>query len=112
MYRQRFGFTGHPLPKDARGKTFFDQSPGYQKLERAFRQLVDDPGLGVLMADAPLREDRPPSYAADEERYPAVRTSGRRAVQSQAAANHGHRDEPEVGNLRLLLTTVVEKLGK
>jgi type II secretory pathway predicted ATPase ExeA len=52
MYRQRFGFTGHPLPKNAQGQTFFDQSPGYQKLAHAFRQLVDDPGLGVLTADA------------------------------------------------------------
>src|SRR3990170_880246 len=52
MYRQRFGLSGHPLPKDAQGKTFFDKSPGYQKLERAFRQLVEDPGLGVLTADA------------------------------------------------------------
>lgn len=52
MYRQRFGLTGHPLPKNAQGKTFFDKGPGYRKLERAFRQLVDDPGLGVLTADA------------------------------------------------------------
>ena len=52
MYRQRFGLTGHPLPKDAQGKTFFDKGPGYTKLERAFRQLVEDPGLGVLTADA------------------------------------------------------------
>lgn len=52
MYRQRFGLTGHPLPKDVHGKTFFDKSPGYTKLERAFRQLVEDPGLGVLTADA------------------------------------------------------------
>jgi type II secretory pathway predicted ATPase ExeA len=52
MYRQRFGLTGHPLPKDAQGKTFFDKSPGFKKLERAFRQLMADPGLGVLTADA------------------------------------------------------------
>ena len=52
MYRQRFGLTGHLLPKDAQGKTFFDKSPGFKKLERAFRQLVSDPGLGVLTADA------------------------------------------------------------
>jgi len=52
MYRQRFGLTGHPLPKDAQGKTFFEKSPGFQKLARAFRQLIDDPGLGVLTADA------------------------------------------------------------
>ena len=52
MYRQRFGLSGHPLPKDAQGKTFFDKGPGYKKLERAFRQLVEDPGLGVVTADA------------------------------------------------------------
>jgi MSHA biogenesis protein MshM len=52
VYRQRFGLTAHPLPKDAQGKTFFDKSPGFKKLERAFRQLVMDPGLGVLTADA------------------------------------------------------------
>jgi MSHA biogenesis protein MshM len=52
MYRQRFGLTGHPLPKDAQGKTFFDKSPGFKKLERAFRQLAADPGLGVLTADS------------------------------------------------------------
>jgi type II secretory pathway predicted ATPase ExeA len=51
-YRQRFGFTHHPLPKDARGKSFFDKSPGYKKLDRAFRQLLEDPGLGVLTAEA------------------------------------------------------------
>jgi type II secretory pathway predicted ATPase ExeA len=52
MYRQRFGLSGHPLPKNAQGKTFFERSPGYKKLERAFRQLARDPGLGVLTADA------------------------------------------------------------
>jgi len=52
MYRQRFGLTGHPLPKNAQGKTFFDKSPGYRKLERAFRQLAGDPGVGVLTGDA------------------------------------------------------------
>ena len=52
MYRQRFGLSSHPLPKNAQGKTFFDKGPGYKKLERAFRQLVDDPGLGVLTAEA------------------------------------------------------------
>src|ERR671923_608722 len=52
MYRQRFGLTGLPLLKDAQGKTFFEKSPGFKKLERAFRQLIDDPGVGVLTADA------------------------------------------------------------
>ena len=56
MYRQRFGLTGHPLPKDAQGKTFFDKSPSFIKLERALRQLVADPGLGVLTADAGVGE--------------------------------------------------------
>jgi len=52
MYRKRFGFTGHPLPKDARGKTFCEQMPGYQRLRNAFTQLLDDQGLGVLTGDA------------------------------------------------------------
>lgn len=51
MYRQRFGLTGHPLPKDALGKTFCDKAPGYQKLKKRFAQLVDDPGLAVLTAE-------------------------------------------------------------
>ncbi|MGH9671408.1 MAG: ExeA family protein [Terriglobales bacterium] len=48
MYRQRFGLTAHPLPKDAHGKTFFDKSPGYPRLERAFAQLIEDRGVGLL----------------------------------------------------------------
>lgn len=52
MIRQHFSLTGYPLPKDAQGKTFFDKSPGFQRLERAFRQLTAEPGLGVLTADA------------------------------------------------------------
>ncbi|MFZ4487668.1 MAG: ExeA family protein [Candidatus Nanopelagicales bacterium] len=51
MYRHRFGLIGHPLPKDAQGKTFFDKTPGYLKLKKRFAQLTDDPGLGVLTAD-------------------------------------------------------------
>jgi MSHA biogenesis protein MshM len=51
MYRQRFSFTGHPFPKDAHGKTFFDKSPGHLRLARRFQHLVDDPGLGVLTAE-------------------------------------------------------------
>lgn len=51
MYRKRFGLTGHPLPKDALGKTFFDKSPCYDKLARSFRHLLDEPGLGVLTGE-------------------------------------------------------------
>lgn len=51
MYRQRFGLTGHPLPKDAAGKTFFDKAPGFLKLKKRFAQLLDEPGLGVLTAE-------------------------------------------------------------
>jgi type II secretory pathway predicted ATPase ExeA len=54
MYRQRFGLTGHPLPKNAQGRTLFDKSPGYALLQRRFQQLLDDPGLGVLTADSGL----------------------------------------------------------
>ena len=52
MYRRRFGLTGHPLPKNAQGKTFFDKGPGYARLKRRFAGLIDDPGLGVLTGDA------------------------------------------------------------
>lgn len=52
MYRQRFGLTGHPLPKDARGKTFCTDLPGYQRLTGAFHQVLDERGLAVLTGDA------------------------------------------------------------
>ena len=52
MYRHRFAFTGHPLPKNAQGKTFFEKSTGYARVARAFRQLAEEPGLGVLTGDA------------------------------------------------------------
>jgi type II secretory pathway predicted ATPase ExeA len=50
--KTRFDLSAYPLPKAAQGKTFFDKSPGYARVKRAFRQLVDDPGLGVLTAEA------------------------------------------------------------
>jgi MSHA biogenesis protein MshM len=51
MYRKRFGLTGHPLPKGAHGKTFYEKIPGYVRLKSQFQQLIDEPGLGVLTAD-------------------------------------------------------------
>jgi len=50
-YRSRFGLAHHPLPRDASGKSFFDQTAGYQHLEMYFQELVDEPGLGVLTAE-------------------------------------------------------------
>lgn len=50
--KRTFGLTGFPLPKNAEGKTYFAESPGHQRFSRAFRQLIDDPGLGVLTGDA------------------------------------------------------------
>lgn len=52
MYRKRFGLRGHPLPKDAQGPTLFIETDGYRRLEREFRTLLDDRGLGVLTAAA------------------------------------------------------------
>ena len=49
--KTRFDLSGYPLPKNAQGKSFFDKSPGYTRLRRAFRQLVEDPGLGVVIAE-------------------------------------------------------------
>ena len=51
-YRSRFGLTHHLLPRDASGKSFFDQTAGYQRLEMYFQELIDEPGLGVLTAEA------------------------------------------------------------
>jgi MSHA biogenesis protein MshM len=51
MYRKRFALTGHPMPKNAQGKTFFDKTPNYDRLCRAFARLVDDPCLGILTGD-------------------------------------------------------------
>jgi MSHA biogenesis protein MshM len=50
--KAHFDLTGYPLPKAARGKTFYDKTPSLQRFRRAFRQLVAEPGLGVLYADA------------------------------------------------------------
>jgi len=50
--KRQFGLHGYPFPKDAKGKTFFDKTPSYSRLERAFGHLVEDPGLGVLTAAA------------------------------------------------------------
>lgn len=49
--KTRLDLSAYPLPKNAQGKTFFDKSPGYTRVKRAFRQLVEDPGLGVLTAE-------------------------------------------------------------
>ncbi len=50
--RQRLGLASYPLPKNAAGKTFYDKSPGYVRFRRVFRQLIEDPGLGLLIAEA------------------------------------------------------------
>ncbi|HTP28846.1 MAG TPA: AAA family ATPase [Anaeromyxobacteraceae bacterium] len=50
-YRSRFGLAHHLLPRDASGKSFFDQTKGYLRLQTAFQELLDEPGLGVLTAE-------------------------------------------------------------
>ena len=37
-YRSRFGLTHHPLPRDASGKSFYDQTAGYLRLEMYFQE--------------------------------------------------------------------------
>jgi type II secretory pathway predicted ATPase ExeA len=49
--RRQFGLYTYPLPKDAKGKTFFEKGPGYCRFERAFAHLVEEPGLGILTSD-------------------------------------------------------------
>ncbi len=51
MYRQRFGLTAHPFPKNAHGKSFFTEFDGYKKLQRGFELLREEPGLGVVTAE-------------------------------------------------------------
>jgi len=51
-YRQRFGLTHHPLPRDAAGTSFFSQTPGHVLLESQFNELLEEPGLGLLTGDA------------------------------------------------------------
>jgi type II secretory pathway predicted ATPase ExeA len=51
MYRKRFGLTGHPMPKNAQGKTFYDKTPNYDRLRCAFQQLIEEPGLGVVTGE-------------------------------------------------------------
>ena len=51
-YRHRFGLTHHPLPRDAQGASFFSETAGYAHLESQFRDLLDEPGLGLLTAEA------------------------------------------------------------
>jgi type II secretory pathway predicted ATPase ExeA len=54
MYKKRFGLRGHPLPKDAKGKSFYAETQQHRQLERAFETLLDDKGLGVLTGGAGL----------------------------------------------------------
>ena len=51
-YRARFGLTHHPLPRDAAGPTYFPQTPGFAQLESQFHDLLDEPGLALLTAEA------------------------------------------------------------
>ena len=50
-YRQRFGLTHDVMPKAALGKTFFDKSDGYVRLQRSFKALLEDKGVGLLTAE-------------------------------------------------------------
>jgi type II secretory pathway predicted ATPase ExeA len=52
MYRKRFGLRGHPLPRDAQGKTFYTDGEPYARLRRVFHWLASEPGLGLLTGEA------------------------------------------------------------
>jgi type II secretory pathway predicted ATPase ExeA len=51
-YRQRFGLTHHPLPRDAAGASFFSQTAGLLQLDTQFQELLEEPGLGLLTGEA------------------------------------------------------------
>lgn len=50
-YLERFGLSHRPLPRDASGKTFYDQGEDFARIARIFHWLSDEPGLGVLVGD-------------------------------------------------------------
>lgn len=52
MYRKRFGLHGHPMPKDACGKTFYEGGKAFARLRRVFSWLADEPGLATLTGEA------------------------------------------------------------
>lgn len=49
--KSHFDLAHHPFPKNAQGRTFFDDFTSYQRLAQWFQLLVEQPGLGVLTAD-------------------------------------------------------------
>ena len=49
--KSNFDLIHNPFPKNAKGKSFFGDSAGYQRLAQWFRLLVEEPGLGVLTSD-------------------------------------------------------------
>ena len=49
--KSHFDIAHHPFPKNAQGRTFFDDFTSYQRLAQWFQLLVEEPGLGVLTAD-------------------------------------------------------------
>lgn len=51
MYKQRFGLKHTPFPKNAEGKSFFTEFEGYQRLQRSFQMLCEEPGLGLLTGE-------------------------------------------------------------
>lgn len=73
LYRQRFELTGDPFPKDARGKTFFDSSDGFQRFSRSFTMLTEEPGLGVLTADPGVGKTAAIRHLADRLPRPQYR---------------------------------------
>ena len=50
-YRQRFSLIHDVMPKAACGKSFYDKSEGYLRLQRSFRALLEDKGVGLLTAE-------------------------------------------------------------
>lgn len=52
--KRQFNLHCYPLPKDAKGKSFFDKSPSYLRFARSFQHLVEEPGLATLTSDAGL----------------------------------------------------------
>ena len=53
-YRSRFGLAHDPMPRDASGRNCYCSGPDFERIERIFRWLATEPGLGLLTGEAGL----------------------------------------------------------
>jgi type II secretory pathway predicted ATPase ExeA len=121
-YLKRFGLTAPPLPKNAQGKTFFANTPGFQKLRRGFVRLCDEPGLGLATAESGVgkttairqlcselpRPDYHISYLSDTDCSPLALYHG---MADALGAQPSHRRDRLWVSLKKTLLHMVDEQG-